>query len=265
LRSQPLWDPSQFWFVEYLEQNANEIRAELERVEDPRQHGFRPVDEPHKPYLYESGRWDQLIFYQDGRRYRQACEMFPVTAELLKAIPEATTETWGIAALSWLYPGTHILPHCGPTNARLRVHLGLKIPDGAKMRVKDVTFRWQEGKCIVLDDSYEHEVWHHGHEPRVVLLFDILNPRLSKRQKRLLLRRYRPPFEDRIRLFMAKNGVSRLEQDERTRDISFKPDQLTKAAIQALRKDELTEVEVEANGQVHIKLARNHVVEPGYD
>ena len=26
-------------------------------------------------------------------------------------------------------PDTHILPHCGPTNGRLRLHLGLVIPE----------------------------------------------------------------------------------------------------------------------------------------
>ena len=37
-------------------------------------------------------------------------------------------------------PGTHVWPHTGPTNCRLRMHLGLVIPktgNGTKLRCGD--------------------------------------------------------------------------------------------------------------------------------
>lgn len=36
-----------------------------------------------------------------------------------------------------MHPGTHVWAHTGPTNCRLRAHLGLVIPDGASIRVAE--------------------------------------------------------------------------------------------------------------------------------
>ena len=44
---------------------------------------------------------------------------------------------WGQAVI-FCRPGARLRPHCGPTNLRLRVHVGLSVPDGAGMRVGDV-------------------------------------------------------------------------------------------------------------------------------
>jgi aspartyl/asparaginyl beta-hydroxylase (cupin superfamily) len=41
----------------------------------------------------------------------------------------------------------------------------------------------QEGKCVVFDDSFEHEVWHRGDERRVVLLLNIWHPAITAAQK----------------------------------------------------------------------------------
>jgi hypothetical protein len=40
---------------------------------------------------------------------------------------------------SVMKPGTHIWAHCGPTNCRIRGHLGLVIPDGVSIRVNQTT------------------------------------------------------------------------------------------------------------------------------
>lgn len=42
---------------------------------------------------------------------------------------------------------------------------------------------WEEGKVIVFDDSFEHEVWHDGSKLRLVLIVDIWHPELTSRQK----------------------------------------------------------------------------------
>ena len=66
----------------------------------------------------------------------------------------------GVVMLSWLHPQSHIVPHCGHTNARLRIHLGVRTPPGASIRVHDRVLTWKEGECLVFDDSFEHEVKH---------------------------------------------------------------------------------------------------------
>ena len=76
--------------------------------------------------------------------------------------------------------GTHVWSHCGPTNCRLRAHLGLIVPDvGPVLRVNDQYRRWHEGKVLVFDDSFEHEVWHNGTQTRLVLIVDLWHPELT--------------------------------------------------------------------------------------
>jgi aspartyl/asparaginyl beta-hydroxylase (cupin superfamily) len=79
-----------------------------------------------------------------------------------------------MAGFSSLAPGTHIEPHTGFTNAVLRCHLGLVVPSGCSMRVGSETREWTEGGVLVFDDTIEHEVWHRGTSPRVILLVDFL-------------------------------------------------------------------------------------------
>jgi hypothetical protein len=55
-------------------------------------------------------------------------------------------------------PGLHIDQHCGPHNERLTVHCGVEIPDGPGLWVAGVRHRWVQDKCVIFDDSFEHEV-----------------------------------------------------------------------------------------------------------
>ena len=47
------------------------------------------------------------------------------------------------------------------------------------MKVGGETRRWQEGKCLVFDDSLEHEAWNLAPEPRIVLIIDFWHPDLT--------------------------------------------------------------------------------------
>jgi aspartate beta-hydroxylase len=76
------------------------------------------------------------------------------------------------------------------------------------MRVGDQTLEWKRGRCLVFDDSFEHEVWHMGSEPRVVLLADLPHPQAKKS--------YVIEAGDigrRIEEFMASRGLSRISRD----------------------------------------------------
>ena len=204
----PVYDASDFWFCSYLEENQPLIAAELDAVTDPARSGFLPVEEP----LLGAGRWDQVTFYEAGVRFQDACERFPVTASIIDGIPEAATASAGVVTLSWLYPGTHIIPHCGGTNARLRVHLGIRVPGGARLRVGEETLVWEEGRSFVFDDSFEHEVWHEGDGPRVILLMDVTHPKLDDATRERMLDS-RTSYEERVGGFMRERGLSRIEAD----------------------------------------------------
>jgi aspartyl/asparaginyl beta-hydroxylase (cupin superfamily) len=86
----------------------------------------------------------------------------------------------GLLYASKLNPGTHIKAHRGPTNLRLRCHLGIQIPTGdCGLKVDGETRHWKEGKCLVFDDSLEHEAWNYGSMPRMVLIIDFWHPDLT--------------------------------------------------------------------------------------
>jgi ornithine lipid ester-linked acyl 2-hydroxylase len=42
--------------------------------------------------------------------------------------------------------------------------------------VADETRTWNEGQCLVFDDTSEHEAWNRGASTRVVLLLDFKAP-----------------------------------------------------------------------------------------
>ena len=71
---------------------------------------------------------------------------------------------------------------------RLRAHLGLVVPSNGRveMRIANERVRWSAGKIFVIDDSFEHEVWHQGDTIRLVLLVDFWHPDLSVNQRKKL-------------------------------------------------------------------------------
>lgn len=83
------------------------------------------------------------------------------------------------AQFSALRPGARIAPHCGVANFFLTTHLGLVHSEGCQIRVGDEARGWPEGKGIVFDDSFEHEVWHDGSDVRIVFLARFWHPDLT--------------------------------------------------------------------------------------
>ncbi|MCB5909690.1 aspartyl/asparaginyl beta-hydroxylase domain-containing protein [Streptomyces pinistramenti] len=219
LRAQPLHDPGEFWFVGYLEENYPRIRAEVEKVLDSPLDPVVPTTDDAG--LIRKGSWKQGHLYRDGRWQSPVRVRFPVTASIVEKIPDVTELSPGVITMSRVAPGTHIMPHCGPTNALLRIHLPIIVPTGVSIRVADREMQWQEGRCLVFDDSFEHEVWHRGTEDRVVLILDVLHPDLEGDHRQRVLGRRRN-FEEQIIAFMRERGVERV--DIRDGEIVLTPD-----------------------------------------
>ena len=81
------------------------------------------------------------------------------------------------AQFSLLTGGGHIRSHVGSTNRRLVLHLSLA-GSGAAIRVGAHWRQFVPGRCLGLDDSFEHEVVHAGRELRVTLVVQVLHPDL---------------------------------------------------------------------------------------
>jgi len=211
LFAKPVHDPADFWFAAYLEEHYPQIRAEVEQVLDAPLDPVLPTVEDAA--LIRHGAWKQAHLFRDGRWQEDVCARFPVTRGILAEIPEVTTFSPGVITVSRVDPGSHIMPHCGPTNALLRVHFPLTIPPGVSIRVADQVMTWEEGKCLVFDDSFEHEVRHDGTTDRVVLILDTLHPDLGGDHRERLLQR-RLATEEQIIGFMREGGFERIGTED---------------------------------------------------
>ncbi|KAM5315093.1 aspartyl/asparaginyl beta-hydroxylase [Glossophaga mutica] len=186
LRAQPWWTPRETGYTELvksLERNWKLIRDEGVAVMDKTKGLFLPEDEN----LREKGDWSQFTLWQQGRKNENACKGAPKTCSLLDKFPETTGCRRGQIKYSVMHPGTHVWPHTGPTNCRLRMHLGLVIPkEGCKIRCANETKTWEEGKVLIFDDSFEHEVWQDATSFRLIFIVDVWHPELTPQQRRTL-------------------------------------------------------------------------------
>jgi aspartate beta-hydroxylase len=172
LASQPFHDLPDHPGVRALETNMSAIRGEIAALASAE---FQPEAEN----LMDRGSWDVFLFYERSRKNEENCERCPTIAGIIERYDTVRTQA-GLLYVSKLSPGTHIRPHRGPTNVRLRCHLGVQIPDGdCGLRVGGETRRWDEGRCLVFDDSLEHEAWNHTNQPRIVLIIDFWHPELT--------------------------------------------------------------------------------------
>jgi aspartate beta-hydroxylase len=203
LRSQPWHDPRQFPLARYLEVHAHEIRDELLALAPIAFH--REAER-----IRRSGDWDVAFFYERGRRRNEICDQCPITTHGLDAYPAVRTLA-GLSYVSRMRGGTHVQPHRGPTNLRVRCHLGITVPNGdCAIRVGDETRRWEQGRCLVFDDYYEHEAWNHTDEDRIVLIVDLWHPDLTATEIRLLegLHRYAYDHAGRLNRYWSANAAA---------------------------------------------------------
>ncbi|KAL2085294.1 hypothetical protein ACEWY4_018614 [Coilia grayii] len=186
LRAQPWWTARETGYtdlVKTLERNWMTIRDEALSVMNASSGLFVAEDEN----LREKGDWGQFTLWQQGRKAAAACRSVPKTCALMERYPEATGCKRGQIKFSVMHPGTHVWPHTGPTNCRLRMHLGLVIPpEGCRIRCTDQIRSWEEGKVLIFDDSFEHEVWQEADRYRLIFIVDVWHPELSQTQRQTL-------------------------------------------------------------------------------
>lgn len=175
LRATPVWSAADLPGLDAL--NRADVRRELlSLLHDGRSARMR--GEWNSPAL-RHGQWDKLFLGHRGALNPEMDAICPRTMEALRNVPMAAGLPEGNICLSILRPNTEIRAHCGPTNIRLRAHLGLEIPPGCGIRIAGKQYAWQEGQWLVFDDSFEHEAWNRSSQERVVLILDLWHPDLS--------------------------------------------------------------------------------------
>lgn len=172
LSSLPWYETKDYPFIARLEAGYEGIKAELLYNLENRLELFTEETEN----LHVGGEWTELRLKSSGYGFTEHTKFF---GETMKHIRECGQDFVSIK-FSAIRPGTHIRTHTGPSNERLRLHLTLIHDGGARIRVGRDWHMWEEGKVIMFDDSWEHEVVHTGLAIRVVLIMDIWHPELPE-------------------------------------------------------------------------------------
>ncbi len=175
--STPVFSNDLFPYTKLLEENYPAIRRELENV--MQYHEALPSIQHiqhEQSSLSTDNKWKTFFLYGFGTKSEQNCKACPQTAKTLEQIPGLLT-----AFFSIMYPHKHIPAHEGLFKGIVRTHLGMIIPNNnanneCRMQVGDKTIVWKEGKAVVFDDTFTHEVWNDSNSIRVVLLIDTIRP-----------------------------------------------------------------------------------------
>jgi hypothetical protein len=198
-------DPIVTRVVDHLEHHVDAIRDEYKRV---------AATKPRSDYeatdmgtQLHRGTWEWHSYMTKGSVQGSFCHDFPATAKILQALRgdpgdhvlfEGTP--FGFSFLSTLHANSSIQAHTSAMNLRLRVHLPLIVPTTTTndkdnndtidcgIRVGNLQRPWTNGKAMVFDDSYDHEVWNRTEETRVLLLVDIWHPDISNAEKQEIVK-----------------------------------------------------------------------------
>jgi ornithine lipid ester-linked acyl 2-hydroxylase len=173
--NQPVFGNEVFPWAAELEAHWQDIRRELDGVLPYRASlpNFQDVC-ADVGNIQTDDQWKTFFLYGYGVASERNCARCPRTVELLKRIPGVQT-----AFFSILSPGKHIPAHRGPYNGVLRYHLGLLVPEPrerCRIRIDSGFHHWEEGRSLIFDDSYNHEVWNDTSGLRAVLFVDFLRP-----------------------------------------------------------------------------------------
>ncbi|MEO1730392.1 MAG: aspartyl/asparaginyl beta-hydroxylase domain-containing protein [Pseudomonadota bacterium] len=171
----PVLESDGFAWAKQLEANWEAIRDEALAVYRNREAipPLREISPDHKGIVKDNA-WRSFFLIGYGHRVEPNMARAPKTAELVSRIPGLNSAFFSILA-----PGTVITPHRGVTKAFVTAHLGLSVPTEREqcwMRVDDQRLSWEEGKLLIFDDTYEHEVRNDTDETRIILLCQIARP-----------------------------------------------------------------------------------------
>lgn len=135
--------------------------------------------------------WEELMFYyaeksggKVGHWVDDHCHLAPKSCAALQEpgligdIGLNHTGVPGKAGFVMLHPNSRIAAHTGVHNARLTLHLGLRIPEGSYIEVNGERRSWKVGEVLILDDSFVHFVGNPSDEDRVILLAHVWHPSL---------------------------------------------------------------------------------------
>ena len=171
----PVYDNKDFPWVTDVEADWQNVRTELDKVMKYRDSmpSFQDIVK-EVGLIQKDDNWKTYFLKGVGMDCEENAKQCPETMKVLEKIPGLTT-----AFFSILSPGKHISQHRGPWAGVLRLHVGMMVPqprEKVKIRIANQFCLWEEGKCLIFDDTWNHEVWNDTDGYRVVLFIDFERP-----------------------------------------------------------------------------------------
>jgi aspartate beta-hydroxylase len=170
LTSKPWHDACDFEVAVQLENASETIKNELINVLDEKRGFQQTIQEFEAP-----AEWKAFYLKQYPVEFRDNLAMCPETARIITN----GHRVGELVMFSGLNPGGHIKPHGAVWNVEIVLHFGLIIPEGSGLRVGGEALKWEEGKCLLFDASFEHEAWNYGDFTRFILLVNMWHPDLT--------------------------------------------------------------------------------------
>jgi beta-hydroxylase len=171
----PVYSNAQFPWVDDVEAGWRRVRAELDQIMQYRDAmpSFQDIVK-EVSLIQKDNDWKTYFLKGVGMDCVENAARCPETMKLLAKIPYCTT-----AFFSILSPHKHIPSHRGAWPGVLRLHVGLLVPeprDRVRIRIANQICRWEEGRALIFDDTWNHEVWNDTDGYRVVLFVDFERP-----------------------------------------------------------------------------------------
>ena len=190
IRNVPFPDPADFEWVPLVERGYARLRDEALRIRESfMTMSYATSDETQK------SKWRQGFVSAFGtripRNYFAAGTIPEQAIAMLESLPADdyagfSHYPFADAFYSWLDPKYAVRAHYSADNFRVRCQLALDIPDDCFLRVAGESRTWQEGKVLLLDDSFYHDAMNNSDRHRLVFLTDFWNPDLTIAERRAL-------------------------------------------------------------------------------
>ena len=190
LPQRQFYEREEFDWAAKIEAQTDAIRAELDNLLADRS-SFRPylVTDPNSPRrefhgLNDNPDWSTLYLHENGSPVASNVARAPATYAAMQGLPLCRITTRAPTIMySMLKAHARIPAHTGMLNTRLICHLPLVVPPNCGFRVGNEVREWEVGKLLIFDDTIEHEAWNDSDQDRVVLIFDVWRPEVTRDER----------------------------------------------------------------------------------
>jgi len=172
------YNTNKFAWVKTIESSASEIKEEIIRYVD--EDSKRMIPYFNKDLVSKTSVWKTSAFRFWNWNFKKNQKSCPKTMQVLEQIPNLIS-----ASVSILEPNSEIHPHRGDTNAIMRGHLPILVPEektSLGFKVGDDQVVWEEGKLLLFNDAAYHNAWNLSSSQRIVLIIDVIRPEFVSRK-----------------------------------------------------------------------------------